>query len=163
MARPNITYQPRTVTYHSYNNAGGVMGKGVALAFKTTFPAIMPSYLADCRSGTLTAGDCLLVPLPVIRGRHQPAGSSPQLWAALATKAHWRDPSRIAWIASGLTSLATLAADAGAQSIAIPLSAAATAALTGTPSSHSSSTSSRGSTSGSTHRLPEGRPDPRCL
>lgn len=129
MAASPSSQHHRTVTYHSGNivndtadilvntvntvNAVGVMGKGVALAFKNPFPTIMPAYLADCRNGTLIAGGCLLYPLPF-------APSLSRLWAALATKAHWRNPSHVAWIASGLTSLAALASDAGARSIAIP-------------------------------------------
>jgi O-acetyl-ADP-ribose deacetylase (regulator of RNase III) len=129
MVGPAINQQPGTVTYHSGNivhdtadiivntvNTVGVMGKGVALAFRIAFPDIMQPYLADCRTNTLTAGSCLLYPLPIA----QPVVASTQLWAALATKAHWRDASRIEWITSGLASLATLAADAGARSIAIP-------------------------------------------
>ena len=113
---PRITYRPGgDVTQDSAAilvntvNAVGVMGKGVALAFRQRWPAIMAPYVAACRSGRLRAGGCLLFPLP--DGR---------LWAALATKAHWRDPSQMAWIESGLSQLAELAAKAGAHSIAIP-------------------------------------------
>ncbi len=90
-------------------NTVGVSGKGVALAFRQRWPAIMAPYVAACRSGRLQAGGCLLFPLP--DGR---------LWAALATKAHWRDPSQLAWVETGLSQLADLAAQAGVRSIAIP-------------------------------------------
>ncbi|WP_162986854.1 macro domain-containing protein [Sphingomonas paeninsulae] len=133
MVGPTLNQRPGTVTYHRGNivhdtadilfntvNTVGVMGKGVALAFKTAFPAIMPAYLADCRSRALTAGSCLLYPLPIGRASVESPSSPVRLWAALATKAHWRDASRIGWIGSGLTALADLAAEAGARSIAIP-------------------------------------------
>ena len=114
--RPRITYRPggdvtedNAAILVNTVNIVGVMGKGVALAFRQRWPAIMTPYVAACRSGHLRAGGCLLFPLP--DGR---------LWAALATKAHWRDPSQMTWIAHGLSQLAELAAEAGARSIAIP-------------------------------------------
>lgn len=90
-------------------NCVSVMGKGVALSFKTRFPQIMGPYSEACRSKTLRAGDCMLFPLP--DGRQ---------WAALATKDHWRQPSQLAWIRTGLEQLAAKAHTAGARSIAIP-------------------------------------------
>lgn len=90
-------------------NVVGVMGKGVALAFKQRWPSIVPAYTAACRSGRLRGGGCLLFPLP--DGRR---------WAALATKEHWRAPSRLEWVEAGLNELARLADAAGAHSIAIP-------------------------------------------
>lgn len=90
-------------------NTVGVMGRGVALAFKNRWPVIMPPYRQACSSRALRAGGCMLFRLP--DGRR---------WAALATKAHWRDPSQFPWIETGLTQLAALAAGAGINSIAIP-------------------------------------------
>lgn len=92
-------------------NTVAIMGRGVALAFKTRWPAIMTPYRDACLSGQLRAGGCILFPLPDGRGRH---------WAALATKAHWRNPSRYDWIRTGLAALADQARAAGVRSIAIP-------------------------------------------
>ncbi|QAY80310.1 macro domain-containing protein [Sphingosinicella sp. BN140058] len=91
------------------NNVVSVAGAGVALAFKKRFPEIMPDYVGACRSRRLKPGGCLLFPLP--DGRR---------WAALATKDHWRDPSQLSWVESGLRELATLARAAGIRSIALP-------------------------------------------
>jgi O-acetyl-ADP-ribose deacetylase (regulator of RNase III) len=90
-------------------NAVGIMGRGVALAFKTRWPSIMSPYTAACRSGALKAGGCLMFDLP--DGRK---------WAALATKDHWRDPSRYHWVETGLVQLRRIAKDHGIRSIAIP-------------------------------------------
>jgi len=103
-------------------NTVGIMGKGVALAFKQRWPSIMPNYVASCSCGRLRAGGCLLFALPA------PVSAMPLFdppakrrhWAALATKANWRDPSRLEWIASGLRNLALLALDEGVRSIALP-------------------------------------------
>ncbi len=121
----DITYAARRITYHPGRNivdddadvlvntvnAVGVMGKGVALAFARRWPGIVDLYKDDCRSGYLKAGGCVLYPLP--RG-------GDRSWAALATKDHWRQPSRMAWIESGLARLADHAGEIGYRSIAIP-------------------------------------------
>lgn len=87
-------------------NCVGVMGKGVALAFKNKWPDAMAGYVKDCELGLLKPGGCVLHPLPDKRA-----------WLAFATKDHWRDPSRLEWIESGLRKIATLAAY---KSIALP-------------------------------------------
>lgn len=94
-------------------NAVGIMGKGVALSFKERWPGIDAVYKADCRNGWILPGTCRLYWLPAqpLMTRH---------WAALATKDHWRDPSRMEWIESSLVMLADEARDVGARSIAIP-------------------------------------------
>lgn len=92
-------------------NTVGVMGKGVALAFKSRWPTIMGPYLAACRNGRLRPGGCIVLPLPDGTGRR---------WAALATKAHWRHPSTYDWIATGLAHLRTEARRLNVRSIALP-------------------------------------------
>jgi O-acetyl-ADP-ribose deacetylase (regulator of RNase III) len=92
-------------------NCVGVMGKGVALAFKTRFPGIMPAYQQACRSKALRPGTSLILPLP---------GLPSQAWVAMATKDHWRDPSRLAWVEAALDDLARRATERGVRSIALP-------------------------------------------
>ena len=93
-------------------NCVGIAGKGVALAFKNRWPEIMTDYQAVCVKHSLIPGGCLLFPHPEVPGL--------RFWAALATKNHWRDPSRYEWIESGLNELAKLAHLVKAHSIAIP-------------------------------------------
>lgn len=71
-------------------NCVGVMDKGVALAFKQRFgdQALRP-YFDMCRSGELLPGQA-----PALR---MPDG---RLWAAFATKRHWRNPSQLDWVES---------------------------------------------------------------
>lgn len=97
-------------------NCVGVMGKGVALAFKTAFPTIMPEYQRACRSRIIRPGTTKLYPLPGPRKAFAPL----RFWAAMATKDNWRDPSRLEWIAPALAELADGARGHGATSIAIP-------------------------------------------
>jgi hypothetical protein len=82
----------------------------------------MRPYKDACASGRLRAGGCLLFPVPDQAAAPLPLFESPRQrwWAALATKAHWRDPSRTEWVESGLAELARLAKEANVRSIAIP-------------------------------------------
>lgn len=94
-------------------NCVGVMGKGVALAFKTTFPQIMGPYQSACRTGKILPGTANLYPLRVKNGRLTH-------WAAFASKNHWRNPSEYEWIKTALANLALNAKAAGVHSIALP-------------------------------------------
>lgn len=87
----------------------GVMGKGVALAFRERFPTIMRDYEQAIRSGEMRPGRALLFDLP--DGRK---------WAALGTKDDWRDPSRMEWIEDGLKDLGNQLRAGGFRSVAIP-------------------------------------------
>jgi O-acetyl-ADP-ribose deacetylase (regulator of RNase III) len=106
----DITFDDADILVNTVNTVG-VMGKGVALSFKTRWPEIMPEYQALCDDGRLIPGGCALLPLP---------GAQSRWWAALATKHHWRYPSRYRWVENGLNKLAELANEVGATSIAIP-------------------------------------------
>ena len=68
-------------------NTVGVMGKGLALQFKWRYPLMFQSYRVACRNNTLRIG-------------------RPWLWESrvlcFPTKRHWREPSHIAIIESGL-------------------------------------------------------------
>ena len=114
----NVTYKEGNITDDNADilvatvNTVGVMGKGVALAFKTKYPSILPPYKKACNDGIIVAGKCHLFSLPdPLRVRY---------WVAFATKDHWRYPSRYEWIESGLHDLERLANTIFARSIAIP-------------------------------------------
>lgn len=96
-----ITYQPKQNVVTSDAkilvntvNVVGVMGKGVALAFKQKFPEIMPRYQDACRNKKIAPGTFQV--LPTNDGRNV---------INLATKDHWRDPSRYEWAGAGLVYL----------------------------------------------------------
>lgn len=86
----------------------GVMGKGVALEFSKRYPEILKDYENAIRSGELKAGRALLFDLP--DGRK---------WAALATKDHWQDKSKMEWVDSGLKELGEKLRAEGFSSVAI--------------------------------------------
>lgn len=90
-------------------NCVGVMGKGIALAFKQRYPEIMPPYVKACRDGALRPG--LMQFILAHDGR----------WVVnFPTKDHWRNPSRLDWIESGLLMLASELSERGIPSVAIP-------------------------------------------
>ncbi len=96
-------------------NCAGVMGKGIALQFERTFPANTRAYKAACKAKTLRPGDVLPVPIHPEIGR-----DLPHYILNFATKDHWRSPSRLEWIETGLCQLVSHVQKHGLTSIAIP-------------------------------------------
>lgn len=89
----NIFNSPAQVITNTVNCVG-VMGKGIALEFKSRFPAMFNDYKERCISGRLLIGE-------------------PYLWEDekvqilnFPTKRHWRDKSRLEDIEVGLKYLA---------------------------------------------------------
>ncbi len=93
-------------------NEVGVMGKGIARMFREAFPGSAREYeeaakRKDVRVGTMfvTRNEALVGPRWII---HFP------------TKRHWRHPSRIEWIRSGLADLVRVVEANEIRSIAVP-------------------------------------------
>ena len=95
-------------------NCVGVMGKGIALQFARTFPENSRAYEETCRVGELFPGELLIVE------RHDGRGTGPRYIINFATKAHWRSPSQIEWIESGLLRLVEEIRARQISSIALP-------------------------------------------
>ena len=75
-------------------NCVGAMGKGLALAFKKKFPSINVAYQRDCALGIYKPGSCHLYY----------AGNG--LWVAnIASKDHWKNPSKKEWVVEGIKNL----------------------------------------------------------
>lgn len=92
-------------------NCVGVMGKGLALAFKEKFgEQLVGPYKKACALGTLRPG----TPQSPIQ---LPTG---QKCINFPTKSHWRDPSRIEWIEEGLIKLRFIIESEKILSIGIP-------------------------------------------
>lgn len=90
-------------------NCVGVMGKGIALAFKKRYPEIMPPYQTACRSGELRPGKVLF-----LRGHDG-------IWiACFPTKFDWRQPSELSYIESGLPELVSGLRERNIPSVSIP-------------------------------------------
>ena len=93
-------------------NTVGVMGKGVALMFKERFPANFKAYAAACKAGTVEVGRMFVTASNELQG--------PRWVINFPTKKHWRQPSKIEWIRSGLADLKELIREKAIHSIAIP-------------------------------------------
>jgi len=93
-------------------NTVGVMGKGIALMFKERFPSNYRLYAAACKRKELTPGRMFVTELP--------GPSGPRWIINFPTKAHWRNPSKLQWIQSGLQDLKRVIQEKGIKSIALP-------------------------------------------
>ena len=93
-------------------NTVGVMGKGIALAFKQRFPDNMATYARACKTGELEPGKMFVTATHVESG--------PQWIINVPTKRHWRGKSQMAWIEEGLTDLKRVIKQHHIRSIAIP-------------------------------------------
>jgi O-acetyl-ADP-ribose deacetylase (regulator of RNase III) len=93
-------------------NTVGVMGKGIALAFKQRFPENFTAYAAACGAGEVQVGRMFV--------HRQTAGAFPRWIINFPTKKHWRDPTRIEWVETGLVALAEVVRENQIRSIALP-------------------------------------------
>ncbi len=89
-------------------NCQGVMGKGLALAFKQRYPAMFPVYQQECKTGRLRIGR------PSLYKESTP-------WILnFPTKDSWKANSRIEYLEKGLEYFITNYKKAGISSIAFP-------------------------------------------
>jgi O-acetyl-ADP-ribose deacetylase (regulator of RNase III) len=93
-------------------NTVGVMGKGIALAFKTRFPANYQAYAAACQRGEVVTGRMFVTETPALLG--------PRWIVNFPTKQHWRDPSRLEWVQTGLQDLRRFLLTQDVKSVALP-------------------------------------------
>lgn len=89
-------------------NIVGVMGAGFAAIIKKKYPSVFDSYLNACKNKSLKIGTCLTVK------------TDNQYIINFPTKSHWKDPSKIEYIESGLEALKRHIIHYNISSIAIP-------------------------------------------
>ncbi len=94
-------------------NTVGVMGKGIALQFKNTYPNNYKVYKELCKAKGLDVGQLLAVKDSSLVGGEK-------LIINFPTKTSWRKPSEYSYIADGLKELRKLIQDREIKSIAIP-------------------------------------------
>ena len=93
-------------------NTVGVMGKGLALAFRQRFDLNNRLYVAACRAGALQVGRMFVTETGEAFG--------PRWVVNFPTKQHWRQPSQLRWVSDGLVDLRRFIAQEQVRSIAIP-------------------------------------------
>ncbi len=91
-------------------NTAGVMGKGIALVFKKTFPENYEAYRAACKAGLVQPGSMFVT---------ERAGN-PKWIVNFPTKQHWHSRSKIEWIGDGLDDLRRVIKGKRIRSIALP-------------------------------------------
>ncbi len=94
-------------------NTAGVMGKGIALQFKKTYPSNFKAYHQACNSGEVEVGK-----LFVTKDRNVSTGE--KIIINFPTKKDWRKPSEYEYIEKGLEELIKVINDFNIKSIAIP-------------------------------------------
>lgn len=109
-ARGNL-FDARTQALVNTVNTVGVMGKGIALMFKTRFPENMRAYAAACKKGEVKTGKMFVT---------ETYGSTPRWIVNFPTKQHWKDKSQMQWIIDGLVDLRAFIEDNEVGSIALP-------------------------------------------
>lgn len=86
-------------------NVVGVMGAGLARAWKEKFPWVFEPYKQACDLGRLKPGSVALLWNPSPPNSTNPNDS----WVLLAaTKDHWRDPSRVSWVRECLSNIGSI-------------------------------------------------------
>jgi len=93
-------------------NEIGVMGKGVALQFKETFPEAAREYAEAAKRGEVHVGQVLVTSTSNLAG--------PRWIIHFPTKRHWRNPSKLEWVRDGLTDLSRVTRELEIRSIAVP-------------------------------------------
>ncbi len=93
-------------------NCVGVMGKGIALQFKSRFPENFRLYADACMFKEVKTGKMFVT---------QPTEPGAPRWIVnFPTKKHWSNPSKLEWIESGLKDLRRFLIEHKVQSVAIP-------------------------------------------
>jgi len=92
-------------------NTYGIMGKGIALAFKKSFPDNYKSYRIAYDRGELQVGKMNIFRTSLI---------SPRFIINFPTKKPWRHKSRVEYIEAGLDDLVIVIGENNIKSIAIP-------------------------------------------
>jgi O-acetyl-ADP-ribose deacetylase (regulator of RNase III) len=96
---------------HTVNEVG-VMGKGIALLIRESFPASAKAYMDACKRGEVRVGRMLVTPASDLLG--------PRWIIHFPTKKHWRHPSKMEWVREGLRDLVRVVTEKRIRSIALP-------------------------------------------
>lgn len=103
----NIFNGPAKIIVNTVNTVG-VMGKGIALEFKNRYPDMFCRYQELCESKQLDIGRLFL-------------WRKSEKWVLLfPTKKHWRNPSKLEYIESGLQKFVENWDKLGAETVAFP-------------------------------------------
>lgn len=103
----DIFNSPAQVIVNAVNTVG-VMGKGIALAYKNRYPKMFEYYKAACESKKFQMGKLML------------CRETDHLILLFPTKENWRNPSKLEYIKAGLVKFVKTYAEKNITSIAFP-------------------------------------------
>lgn len=92
-------------------NTVGVMGKGIALAFKKAYPQNYKTYKKAVENNEVKIGSVLVTETGLLQ---------PKYIINFPTKKHWRNPSKLSYIRKGMKDLVNIIIDKNIHSLAIP-------------------------------------------
>ena len=107
----NLLEAPAEALINTVNEVG-VMGKGIALMFRETFPDNARAYEDACKAGDVHVGHVLATRNPALLG--------PRWIIHFPTKKHWRNASKVEWIRDGLKDLMKVVRQNEIRSVALP-------------------------------------------
>jgi O-acetyl-ADP-ribose deacetylase (regulator of RNase III) len=93
-------------------NCVGVMGKGLALAFRKAYPHLFEEYAEMCEAGQVHIGHMHVYRTFAVEG--------PRFIFNFPTKDDWRNPSKLDYIEEGLDDVLRCLDELPIQSIAVP-------------------------------------------
>lgn len=93
-------------------NCVGAMGRGNAAEFKAHFPHLFIQYKALCHKGVILPGK--------IGERQIFSLPDKRLAILFPSKNHFKDPTRLSWIESGLSDLQQVCRKMGVKRLALP-------------------------------------------
>ncbi|MFN3130285.1 macro domain-containing protein [Roseibium sp.] len=96
-------------------NCIGVMGKGIALEFKRRWPDYFADYKSRCKRKSILTGQ-----VTVYESNNLLAAEEFRYLISFPTKLHWRTPSKIEFIDTGLADLTEKTVEFGIKSMALP-------------------------------------------
>lgn len=107
----NLLEAPAEALVNTVNEVG-VMGKGIALMFREAFPESAKLYEAAAKDNQVKVGHMFVTETGRLMG--------PRWIIHFPTKKHWRQPSQMEWVRSGLKDLVRVLRENKISSVALP-------------------------------------------
>lgn len=107
----NLLLAPVTALVNTVNTEG-VMGKGLALQFRQAYDLNYRLYRQACKEGRVRVGEMFVT--------ETGAAFGPRYIINFPTKRHWKEASRLEYIATGLEALKVVLHEYGIESVAVP-------------------------------------------
>jgi O-acetyl-ADP-ribose deacetylase (regulator of RNase III) len=108
----NVLESSASVLVNTVNTVG-VMGKGIALQFKNTFPNNFRAYSQACKAGDIAIGKLFM-------SMDSNITTGEKLIINFPTKTDWRKPSEYSYIEAGLIDMVRIIKEKSIKSIALP-------------------------------------------